>query len=195
MSLLGFEITGENSVRKIENVADAIVHSQPDDDDKIDLYPKNGASIEDISAGVMAIHPEFSQSIEKTDVEDDENEEAMEFLRLTMPEVNDDRKDILTKGVDAVHDLTKGQLDSLFTYITGKLTVLSVGESPEEIKQVKDMLEVNKKKYADTVEELTSEKKQEIENAYQRYLKKKAEDGGDTAASGASAPGQSMKMN
>jgi len=195
MSLLGFEITGNNSINKIENVADAIVHNQPDDDFIIDLYPKNGFEIADIAAGVMEIHPEFKQSIEKTQVEDEENEEAMEFLRLTMPDVDDDRRDIYNKGVDTVHDMTKGQLDALFTYMTGKLTVLSVGESPEEMKQVKDMLEENKKKYSETVEQVTSDKKQEIENAYQRYLKKKAEGGGDSTAPGASAPGQSMKMN
>lgn len=195
MSLLGFEITTEKSGKKIENVADAIIHDKPDDDDKIDLFPKNGMSLDDIGAGVRDIHPEFKQSREKTQVEDEEYEESVEFLRLTMPEVDDDRRDVLNKGVDAVHDITKGQLDAIFTYTAGRLTVLSVGESPEEIKQVKDMLEENKKKYEGALEEMTSDKKKQIEDAYQRYLKKKAEGGDDGAPAGGPAPGQSIKMN
>lgn len=198
MSLLGFEIVSGGSVLKIENAVDAIVHNEPDDDDKIDLYPKAGVDIEEIAAGVFSVHPEFIQSREQTEVPEDEKEykDPMEYLRLTMPEVNEDRRDVLRDGVDTVFKACKAQLDALFVYTTGRLTVLSVGEPIDEVEETKETIEANRKKYLEMAQEITDEKKQQIEDAYQRYLKRKAEKGGSTdTVAGGSAPGQSLRMD
>jgi len=189
MSLLGIELHDGDKVLAIEDLAYVALHNKEGDDDKIDLIPKGDSSdIEILSAGVAESYPEFIQSIETEETDEDlaqkeemratvekqfgmkvpEAEKAY-YLRLTMPEVNDDRKKLLEDAVTVIHDTAKLQMDAVLTYYTASITAKLVGETEETAEAIKGKLEELKKSYDDMREKLTDDKKKEIEDGNKRY--------------------------
>lgn len=171
-SLLGMEIEDDDYTYHIEDLAHVKMHTQEGDDDKIDLIPKNGDDdIEVLSKSVMDVHPEFIQSIEEV-----ENGNGLHMLRLTMPEVNDDRKDVLEDAINVCYDECKAKLDALNTYYTGIIDAQLVGETKEVIDEVTGNMNTVKDKIQEIIDKYKEDKLKELEDGYQRWLNKNTQE-------------------
>lgn len=170
-SLLGFEEEVDGKVMRIEDIAVVGVHDEPDDNDKLDLYPKNPDHLGVLMKGMMKIHPELKQSLEKYK-DSDENDDSIEakYLRLTMPEVNTERRDVVNAAIDALDAECKLRLDTMKSNYITKITSTLVNEAPDELDEAKAQVDQLVEEANQMRENMTNEKKQEVEQAYQRHL-------------------------
>jgi len=163
-SLLGIEFDEDGITSHVEDVAHVIMHPEEENEDKMDLIPKNGDDdIGMLARGVAEVHPEFIQSVEEME---DENH----FLRLTMPEVNDDRRKVLEDAINLCHDECKARLDALNVFYTAAVEVHLAGEPADVVKEVNENLKAVKDEFAKIREQYKSDKLKELEEAHKRYL-------------------------
>lgn len=188
-SLLSIEMEEDGISYHIEDLAHIIMHTEEGDDDKIDLIPKNGDDdIPMLSKGVMEAHPEFIQSVEEME---DENH----MLRLTMPQVNDDRKKVLEDAVNLFHDECKAKMESVNTFYTTAIEVQLAGETKEVIDEVNENVKTIKDEFAKIREQYHTDKLQELEDAYRRYIASTEQSVAGSSTDGTpSKLGQSLKM-
>ena len=105
-SLLPIQVPIEDEVKNLEDVAYA--GKKEGDDYSLYVVPKFQDDLRDIAKAVSQFHKEFIQEIQKETVDpgDGSGEQEVHLLRLKMPEVNDDRYDVLKQSVD--YNLKKG---------------------------------------------------------------------------------------
>lgn len=159
------EVRGEEKV--FENVADCSIP----DEDHIDAYPKEESFLSAIGKGVLEVHPEFSMSQKTVKI----NDKDTHYLSFKMPVVNKDRRDVLNTGVDVFYEEAKVQYESAKTKYSVKLTEELAGIPVEEADEAQAAFDNTYKTNIDIAEETVKKKKQEIEDAYQRYLQGKQE--------------------
>jgi len=182
-SLLSIEMEEDEISYHVEDLAYIIMHTEEGDDDKIDLIPKNGDDdIPLLSKGVIEAHPEFIQSVEEME---DENH----LLRLTMPVVNDDRKKVLEDAINLFHDECKAKMESINAFYTTAIEVQLAGETKEVIDEVNENVKTIKDEFAKIREQYYTDKLQELEDAYRRYVA-----GTEQSAAGSSGDGTSVKL-
>lgn len=232
-SLLGVEVAMSGMPLHIEDMADVYVHTLKEDGDEtiIDLFPKEANYLGLLAQGVFKAHPEIKQSVETyPDVtEEDKDDPDAKFLRLTMPEVDKNRRDVLMKAIDALDEKCKLQLEVVKTKTTAKLMVLGVKPIPKEAvqsvaaahlsalgtapqpkgeegpkKEEEDpfaKFEEQHAQYDQMRDNLTNDKKKEVEDAYQQFLQHQEQAGsapaGKTEQKGSdlSNIGQQLKMD
>ena len=204
-ALLGVEVpTGEMPLQ-IEDMADVYVQTLKEDGDDtiIDLLPKEANYLGLMAKGIFKVHPEIKQTIETyPDVrEEDKDDPNAKFLRLTMPEVDKNRRDVLIQAIDALHEKCCLQLEAVKTKTKAKLVELGATPLPSSENDPKKREEdpfakfdEQHAQYAQICENLTNDKKKEVEDAYQHYLTQQAHDGQD-AEENKSSVGQQLKMD
>ena len=171
-SILGFEEEEGSMVYRIEDLAEVGLHEEPENEDKLDLYPKVPSNLAILARGMMKIHPEFKQSLEKyTGTE--ENDESIEskYLRLTMPEVNDDRRDLINTAIDGLDTECKLKFDAMKAKYLARITKELI-DDPKALDEAKEKIDELVDEADQMREKMTNDKKQEVEAAYQRYLSK-----------------------
>ncbi|MBO4811124.1 MAG: ribosome recycling factor [Prevotella sp.] len=168
-ALLPAAIMVKGEEKKLEEVAQVGVKS----DDQMDVYPFHEDLIMPIGKAVMEIHPEFKQSLETIHVETQNKD--MKFLRLTMPEVNGDRRDVLNTGVEAFFNEAKTQSDQSKAKYLQRLAKEIYELPKDEMDEARSQFDMVYDNHVRMIGHLVDEKKQEIEEAYQRYLQKKQE--------------------
>ncbi len=166
VSLLPVVIEHPSGDLPIEDVADVSIP----DDDHIDVYPKLEDDIFLIGKSILQTHPEFQMSQETMKNGDDE----MHYLRFKMPEVDKNRRDVLTQAVDAFYEECKQQLNQTKVKFQPQLTEKCARLSKEDADKAKDDFDNTFKANTDVAKDTVESKKKEIEDAYQRYLQKKA---------------------
>lgn len=169
-SILGFEEEEGSMVYRIEDLAEVGLHEEPENEDKLDLYPKDPSNLAILARGMMKIHPEFKQSLEKyTGTE--ENDESIEskYLRLTMPEVNDDRRDLINTAIDGLDTECKLKFDAMKAKYLARITKELI-DDPKALDEAKEKIDELVDEADQMREKMTNDKKQEVEAAYQRYL-------------------------
>ena len=169
-SILGFEEEEGSMVYRIEDLAEVGLHEEPENEDKLDLYPKDPSNLAILARGMMKIHPEFKQSLEKyTGTE--ENDESIEskYLRLTMPEVNDDRRDLINTAIDGLDTECKLKFDAMKAKYLARITKELI-DDPKALDEAKEKIDELVGEANQMREKMTSDKKKEVEDAYQRYL-------------------------
>ena len=148
-----------------EEVADAI---RPDDY-TFDVYPKNQNNLQAIVKGVFDIHPEFKMEIKS---DKSESGELINHIIYTMPEVNEERRDLLSETSKAFHRECMVHFDTCYTkeqatvaeIITQmKMPINEADEAKTGFKNIYDQ----SKEQADNI---LQAKLMEIEEGYQRYL-------------------------
>lgn len=114
------------------------------------------------------MHPEFRQSLETVHIESKNKD--LRYIRLTIPEVNKDRYDVLNNGVDAFYNEAKAQLDMNRQKYFVELSTVMNGEPKQDADEAKAQFD---KLYDDNckmAQQNVDDKKKEIEEAYQHYL-------------------------
>ena len=198
VSLLPIQVPIEDELKNLEDVAYA--GKRTGDDYSLYIVPKIQDDMRDIQQAVMKFHPEFIQEVQKEKVNagEDGGEQEVQLLRLKMPEVNDDRYDLLKQGANTFYDMCKADMEKARMEADMQFAALSVDESPEDIDKLKKGVDETCDMWTKKRDQLHDEKLKEIEDAHNDWLankqaadQKKQE---DEAAKNQNA-GSSMRLN
>ena len=198
VSLLPIQVPIEDELKNLEDVAYA--GKRTGDDYSLYIVPKIQDDMRDIQQAVMKFHPEFIQEVQKEKVNagEDGGEQEVQLLRLKMPEVNDDRYDLLKQGVDTFYNMCKAEMEQAKMEADIQFATLSVDESPEDIDKLKKGVDETNDMWVKKRDQLRDDKLKEIEEAHNDWLankqaadQKKQE---DEAAKNQNA-GSSMRLN
>jgi ribosome recycling factor len=140
-----------------------------------EILPKYDEDMKSIMQSVLRAHPEFKQEIKNMHVEShdaDGNPQSIDvqYLQLTMPEVNDDRYDALNQGVKAVYEECKAQMEAINATAKPKFAEMAQLESEDDKKRLNDNLDRQKKQWDEQRENLYKEKLKEIDDAHNKWL-------------------------
>lgn len=152
-------IFGED--KDIEEVAEVAIQ----DDYHLAVFPKNDEYIRYITQGVINVHPEFKLSMKTMKA----GAEERQYLEYEMPEVDKNRYDALTEGVNSLHDECKLRLDEIHAENVASVSDLFKG-NPDDLDAVKKELDRVHDDYVEKTKGVRDKKLEEIEEGYQRYL-------------------------
>ena len=189
-SLLSASININGQENDIEAVAQVGILQE----NELAVAPKQPAFIQQIGAGVMKAHPEFKMEIVQPE---DSNDEDDRFLKFTMPEMDDARHDLLLEGVEVLNDQCVNKVNAVFTIYSAKISEKMVGQDPQAIEDVVNMLKEVFDFYNDIIKTQTDEKKKDIEDAYQQFLAERdaqMQEMKEEAAAHSKEASQQMKM-
>lgn len=172
-SLIPVRVHIEGTDKNLEQVA----YTAKKDEYRFWIVPKYEEDLPQICEGVARVHPEFKQKIDtvKVDGFDDEfspAERDVTILQLTMPEVNDDRHDILKDAADLFYEECKVKMEAAVAKASAEMAVLAVGESEEDIEAMEDTVKKIDGKLKEQRDKLHDDKLKEIEEAYQAWINK-----------------------
>jgi len=170
-SLLSVEVLVEGELQHLEKCT---MLSKKDDYNFV-IIPNFDEDMPSVGNAIFAVHPEFKQKMETTKVDMlDENGQTktheVKYLLVTMPDVDDDRYDVLTNGVKAAYEECKFQMETTNKVSSVKFAELAAGETEEELDRLKKELEKMNKQWNDHRDKLYNDKLQEIEDAHNKWL-------------------------
>ena len=170
VSLLPIQVPIEDEFKNLEDVAYA--GKRTGDDYSLYIVPKIQDDMRDIQQAVMKFHPEFIQEVQKEKVNagEDGGEQEVQLLRLKMPEVNDDRYDLLKQGVDTFYNMCKAEMEQAKMEADIQFATLSVDESPEDIDKLKKGVDETNDMWVKKRDQLRDDKLKEIEEAHNQWL-------------------------
>lgn len=197
-SLLPVQVVIENEARNLEDVAYA--GKKEGDDYSLYVAPKFMDDLTPLSEAVLRSHPEFKQTIlnETIDLGEGQGEQEVSYLKFTMPEVDDDRYDLLKQGVDTFYDMCKADMTAASLEAGAQLAVLGIDEKPEDMEQVKDSVDEINEMWEKKRDELRDEKLKEIEDAHNMWLLNTREEMGrqrENEAAHSEYAAHSIKLN
>ncbi len=176
VSLLSVRVNIEGEEKNIEDVAQVSKKG----DYQFVAIPNYSEDLMPLAQGIAMQHPEFKQEFDAENVEVGDGEGnpqtvKVKMLILTMPEVDDDRYDVLKKAVDAAYDECKVDMEAIVSQTKTQITPLLAGEEPADVKRVKDGIDKAEKTWNDRCENFHNEKLKEIEEAHNKWKAKQAE--------------------
>lgn len=145
------------------------------------VFPKYDEDMSVLQQGIMAVHPEFKQTIEtmKVDTADEKGNVTQadaRYVLLTMPEVDDNRYDMLKNAVNVAYDECKAQMEYANTKADAKIAELTVGETKENVDLIQHERDKLNQQWDEHRDKLYQNKLQEIEDAHNKWLTEKAVD-------------------
>ncbi len=179
VAMLPIEVEINGQLYHIEDTCDI---TKPNDF-QLMLYLKSDDLINQLSRGVLAVHPELKQ--ERMAILDNEKHDEVLVqdmpvdakvlrysIRLTMPTVNKDRHKVLTDTVKALYDDTLANIDGNCGVYTERIPVELQGQPniAEEADEAKKALKKLHDDFVNLAQNLRDKKTEEIEDAYQKYL-------------------------
>ncbi|MBR1389153.1 MAG: ribosome recycling factor [Prevotella sp.] len=166
MALLPVTVAVGASGMNIEEVAEVAEM----DDYHLGVVPKNQDMLRDIEQAILYVHPEFKISHEEME----KGEASSTFLLCEMPEVDQDRRDVLTEATKSLHDECKARIDSVLIEEKNGFAEL-MADDPEGLKEAADQLNEKHKNALNDIRDLRDKKLEEIEAAYEKYLSEHAQ--------------------
>ena len=171
VSLLPILVNIEGELQKLEECAQI----SKDDDYTFKVFANYSSDIPALAQGIFKTHPEFKQELFEEEVEyiDEDGEERVDkvpYILLTMPEVNDDRYDVLKDGVKAIYEDTKVKMENVIANADVKMAELMAGESEADIEKVKKNRDKQVKTWTEQRDKVYNKKLQEIEEAHSKWL-------------------------
>ena len=195
-SVVPVGVIDEGTEFDIEEVADVAIANEY----QMVVYPKYTELLRPIIAGIAEAHPEFKLSIKKGEMtyvsaDDEDNSERESrtksdnldsfpdgelgedntglFLVYTMPDVDKNRRDLLTAAVKSLHTECMMRIDSLYArHAEIFMNMLMNPTSPKEADLLKDKLKQIYEEHKERADKLRDEKLQEIDDGYARYTLK-----------------------
>ncbi len=171
VALLPILVNIEGELQKLEECAQI----SKDDDYTFKVFANYSSDIPALAQGIFKTHPEFKQELFEEEVEyiDEDGEERVDkvpYILLTMPEVNDDRYDVLKDGVKAIYEDTKVKMENVIANADVKMAELMAGESEADIEKVKKNRDKQVKTWTEQRDKVYNKKLQEIEEAHSKWL-------------------------
>ena len=111
-------------------------------------------------------------TVDSIDLKGNPKEVEVPYILATMPDVTDERYNILNEGVKLLYENCKAKMEAAILKSDAKLAGLLVGESKDTVDEVTDAIDMIKKEWNDKREQTRNEKLKEIEDAYQKWLAK-----------------------
>lgn len=177
VALLPVEILIEGEFQKLESCATI----GKKDDYSFMVFPNYEEDLETMGKGIFRVHPEFKQKIGSMQV--DSVDEAgknksmdVHYILLTMPEVDDDRYDVLKDGVKVCYEDCKARMEVLNRKADAKFAELTIGDTDEDVKKLKAAREKLNEQWYGHRDKLYNEKLQEIEKAHNKWLAERGEE-------------------
>ena len=114
---------------------------------------------------------EFIQEVQKEKVNagEDGGEQEVQLLRLKMPEVNDDRYDVLKQGANTFYDMCKADMEKARMEADMQFAALGIDEKPEDMDKVKKGVDETCDMWTKKRDQLHDEKLKEIEDAHIKW--------------------------
>lgn len=163
------------------------------DDYHLVVFPNQEDLQPFITDGIFHSHPEFKLEVQSYQV----NDEERHLLLYEMPEVDKNRYDVLTQGVNSLYDECKVRLDEIHAENLAGLTDL-LKSNPDDLDAVRQELDRVHDDYVGKAKSTRDQKLQEIEEGYSRYQEAHLEESGEEAWNKEKADGynvtQGMKM-
>ena len=170
-ALIPVRVTIEDEGKNLEDVANIAM----DGEYGFKVFPKYEEDLLAIGKGIAMVHPEFKQERKNLTVEMDDGQKIdVEYLLLTMPEVDDNRYDILKQATNGMYEECKIQMEVAKSEVEAQIAILSVDEKAEDIDKVKDAIKELNKTWTEKRDQLHDDKLKEIEEAHQKYLQDQA---------------------
>ena len=178
-ALLSLIITDiEGNVYNIEDVADTMI---PDDFTFV-FVPKEMEMLPFIQKGIAETHPEFKQDVIKPQedehffVASSADYDKERHIVCKMPEVDNNRYDVLKQSVKALYDERMVEMDKVKAEYTKTLSERTANLPKEEADEAKDKMEALFKQYSDLCKQYHDTKEQEIEESYKQWQISQAEE-------------------
>ena len=178
-ALLSLIVTDiEGNTYNIEDVADTMIPN----DFSFEFVPKEMEMLPFIQKGIAETHPEFKQEVIKP--QDDEHffvansadYDKERHIVCTMPEVDNNRYDLLKQSVKALYDERMVEMDKIKAEYTKTLSDRTADLPKEEADEAKNKLEELFKQYSDICKTYRDNKVNEIEESHQNWLAGQAEE-------------------
>jgi hypothetical protein len=171
VALLPILVNIEGELQKLEECAQI----SKDDDYTFKVFANYSSDIPALAQGIFKTHPEFKQELFEEEVEyiDEDGEERVDkvpYILLTMPEVDDERYDVLKDGVKAIYEDTKVKMENVIANADVKMAELMAGESEADIEKVKKNRDKQVKTWTEQRDKVYNKKLQEIEEAHSKWL-------------------------
>ena len=176
VSLLPIIVFIDGEQMKLEECAQI----SKDDDYTFKVFANYSSDIPALAQGIFKTHPEFKQELFEEEVEyiDEDGEERVDkvpYILLTMPEVDDERYDVLKDGVKAIYEDTKVKMENVIANADVKMAELMAGESEADIEKVKKNRDKQVKTWTEQRDKVYNKKLQEIEEAHSKWLLEQSE--------------------
>jgi ribosome recycling factor len=179
MSLLSITIADvEGNEYHIEDMASTM---QPDEF-TFEIVPHDITMIPNIQEGIAKVHPEFKQEVIKPKDEDrffmpdTPNYDKERHIICRMPEVDNNRYDVLKEAVKTLYDECKVDVEK----IKGKYTQLLADRTKElpaeEADEAKKEMGKMMDQYSETINTYRDNKLKEIEESHQKWIADRAEE-------------------
>ena len=170
VSLLSVEAMIEGESQKLEKCAQI----GKEDDYSFQIFPNYDGDIPALAKAIFMDHPEFKQELKtmQVDISEDESKPDMQdvyYIQVTMPEVDDNRYDVLKNGVKGLYEENKAQMEAVSAKYDAKFATLLDGESPEDVKKVKEARDKQTKTWYEQRDKIYNDKLQEIEDAHEKW--------------------------
>lgn len=169
VSLLPIEVQIGDQLLKVEEVASV---TQPEWN-QLMLIPNHEDYIPDICKSVPLSHPEFKIEVTRYVIEAVGQEQRV--VLLTMPEVDDERYDLLTNGVKSLSSQCRGFVESKYRGYDATAPLRLRDLTPFEIDEARQLLSEKHKKCEEDIDQMLKEKLEEIETAHDDYQQRQAE--------------------
>ena len=171
VALLPILVNIEGELQKLEECAQI----SKDDDYTFKVFANYSSDIPALAQGIFKTHPEFKQELFEEEVEyiDEDGEERVDkvpYILLTMPDVDDERYDVLKDGVKAIYEDTKVKMENVIANADVKMAELMAGESEADIEKVKKNRDKQVKTWTEQRDKVYNKKLQEIEEAHSKWL-------------------------
>lgn len=176
VALLPILVNIEGELQKLEECAQI----SKDDDYTFKVFANYSSDIPALAQGIFKTHPEFKQEVfdEEVDYINEDGEERTDkvpYILLTMPEVDDERYDVLKDGVKVVYDDTKVKMENVIANADAKMAELMTGESEADIEKLKKARDKQVKTWTEQRDKVYNKKLQEIEEAHSKWLLEQSE--------------------
>ena len=177
VALLPIEVMSEGEPQKLEQCCSLAKKG----DYSFMVVPKFEEDLPAVAQGVMMEHPEFKQKIQTLDIDSVDAEGkpkkvGIRYLLLTMPEVNNERYDVLKNGVDALYNECKVAMELANTKFDMKLTSLLAGESQDDLDKLKKERDRLNTQWTEHRDKIYNDKVREIEMAHNLWMADRVEE-------------------
>ena len=174
-SLLPVNVYIDGMEANLEEVANV---NQPTEY-QLGVFPKTPDNMNDIIDGIYEAHPEFKMEIKSIDGSQDKDKA---FVLYTMPEVDKDRRKMLSDAVEALYEECKGKLEFIYGEYKAKLITEALNAKKEDLDETQKALDEANETLKKQIKGLFERKQQDIEEGYRRYLRQNEDlddDGGN----------------
>lgn len=151
-----------------------------DDDYHFMIFPKYDEDMMDIAVAIARVHPEFRQErksmpVTVPDRDGNEKEVDAKYILLTMPEVDDERYDVLKETVKVEYNLCKEQMEGANIVAQAKFATLAAGETKEDLNILQEEVDNLNEEWSGKRDDIHAAKLMEIEDAHRKWQEEQEE--------------------